>query len=251
MNIDLDKKEIDIVSGMETEMQKLSEVELKQVLAKYAILNCYNDYVKELLGPEDVYDKEAHDNNNKVYIATKLYNEKYYEKYPDTQDIPTYSTDDIHKIIKEFSGEEITEEIRDFSGMLSYNKQKETYDYEPGDAYNDPLCLEIENLSFVNGIYTVTFIYCYPGEETNIEELPQYTTTMKFKLNSEYEYTKYCLVDIESITSARINNNQEIEEPSNNEEEVSINTDITSVLSNYAIINFMEDNDSITEFYTV
>ena len=248
MNIDLDKKEIDIVSGMENEMQKLSEVELKQVLSKYAILNCYNDYVKELLGSEDVYDKKAHDNNNKVYIAIQLYD----EKYPSKQDKPVlYRTDDIHKIIKEFSGEEITEEIRDFSGMFSYNKQKETYDYEPGDNYKKPLCLEIESLSFVDGLYTATFIYCYPENDSNIEELPQFKTTMKFKLNSEYEYTKYCLVDIENIKSTIYENKQNIDVPSNKDENIGTETDITTILSNYAKINFMEDHNSITEFYTV
>ena len=195
LELDLNNKEIDVTSNMITEIQKLSEVELKEVLAKYLILNSVNDFYSTA---DHNYSDEELLNTQKVLLAIKLI----------TNSEDEFSLETVNKAIEEFCGEKYENELAITDDIIFYNTKKKEYEFYPGDYYLDPLCLKIENISFMNGVYTVTLDYCYPTdqdwEEGTIESLDIFKTTLKFKLNPEYDYTKYCLIDVNNIESEKV-----------------------------------------------
>lgn len=230
IEIDLENKEIDILNGMEVEMKKISEVELKEFLSEYVNLNSYKD---GNIAYEIDVDKQKFLNEVKVQIAADLIYKKETDNLTnenDNFDI-VYTQEKINKAIKEYMNEDITDVLDLANMMIYYNEEKKAYDYYPGDGFiNNALCLNISNISFSNGIYTVDFTYCYPTEGdytlNNIENLDIYSTTMKFKLNDNYEYTKYCLVNANELESDKIENNNESEKT---QTEITNTTDTTTV----------------------
>lgn len=232
VNIDLTNKEIQVISSeaSQSHLEKLSEVELKKFLGKYVNFNYYKDY-SYLLD----YEPDNVINEIKVGVAMDIYSDYYYDKYPNTQDMPFFPANEIHKIIKEMLGEDITEPITKFYGSILYNSEKDEYelqDYGDG-AYDEKVCIEISDIKYSNGIYTVTFIYTHETEDSIYfnelaDEMELFKTTMKIKLNDDYKYTKYCVVDMDwtSEDSEKISGNtDEFLNQDDSKSEVSILTD--------------------------
>ncbi len=201
LEIDLNKKEIQVVSSLSnSKLEKLSEVELKKVLGRYINFNMCKDY------PEIIESSlENKINELKVGVAMGFIYDKYYEEYPNAQDMPYYEADEVHKVIKEMFGEEIKEPITNFDGNFVYNSENNEYEQvhtEPTYSISK-LCLEISDIKYKDGIYTITYVYCYDDEsyienpDNDFEDIEQYRTTIKIKLNDDYEYTKYCIVDMD------------------------------------------------------
>lgn len=192
--IDLDKKEIDVINKMQAELEKISEVELKEILGVYMKLKFWRDY------PITQYKtKDEFMNQRLVEIASMLIAEE--ENY--ANDIK-YTFEKMHKAMKEFSGKNIEEPITNLvSSIIYYDKSTDSYMFEPGDGIEPGLCLDISDITFLNGIYTVEFTYCYSRNDvdSDIQNIDHYTTTMKFKLNKDYTYTKYCIVDLDNFVS--------------------------------------------------
>ena len=192
--IDLDKKEIDVINKMQAELEKISEVELKETLGVYMNLKSWRDYTGiEYQTKDEFIDQQL------VEIASMLIAEK--ENYED--DIE-YTFEKMHKAMKEFSGKNIEEPIKKLeSSIIYYDEPTNSYLFEPGDGIGPGLCLDISDITFLNGIYTVEFTYCYSRNDvdSDIQNTDHYTTRMRFKLNKDYTYTKYCIVDFDNFVS--------------------------------------------------
>lgn len=205
------------------EIKNISEVELKKYLGEYVKLITDDIY----LDNESHITKEEWENQMKMLIAMDLIydNEK---NNKDAYDIK-FTQSKVKQVIKEFYGEEISGILKlPKDGFVSYNESNKCYENDAGDGGIIGLCREIKNINYNEGIYEVTFTYCYPSEENytlgNIDKLALYETTMKLKLNSEYKYTKYCLVDFDKNEYKKIKEseikdlNYDLDDSNNTEE---------------------------------
>lgn len=192
MEIDLEKKEINVLTGKSKgEVQKLSETELKEALG---------DFVGLALDDE-IKDKANILKFRKLWLATHLIDEK--EHYKDV----IYTKEKMIKVYKEFAGETITDpkDVLEKDSFLYYDEKKERYDYSVDglDGYVPAKVLAIKDLNYKDGIYTADVVYITPSEgdslDNNFENLDQYEVEIKFKLNSDYEYTRYQIVNINSL----------------------------------------------------
>ena len=80
-----------------------------------------------------------------------------------------------------------------------YNKEEKQYECDSGDSFMVPsMCLDIKDITYKNGVYNVTCIYCHPGSLFDYSELvnmAQYETTFKLEINDDYEYAKYKILN--------------------------------------------------------
>lgn len=193
LELDLQNKDINIISGETTELEKISEVELKEVLANYIRIFMYED----LNAVETrFHTPQEYRNEQEAVIAFE-----YYRKNNQTYQA---NVNEIHKIIKEFTGENITNRLDLSNITLKYNEDQNEYEYI--NKYSEPrkaLCLDVTNITYKDGIYKATFIYCYPTEDdykyNNIENLDQFEATMELSINKEYNYAKYRIVNLDAI----------------------------------------------------
>lgn len=190
----------------EDPINKISKEELKKVLGTYALLNSYEDvFAGASYATKDEWDKCM-----KVEIAMEMI---YSKEEKEGKEIG-YTVEKINKAIKEFCGEEYTGVLdipRD--GAVYYDSSKKVYENALGDYKENGACLEIENLEYVgDGIYEAQFTYCYPTEENytlgNVDKLAAYETTMRFRINENYTYAKYCLVFSDNIEYKKIKENE-------------------------------------------
>lgn len=244
LQIKLEEKEIDVISSMATELEKLSETELKEILSNFALLNYYKDN-KEFAGNE--YTEQQLQNNLKIRIAHRLI-QNIEDVSVSSSGALQFSTEKTNKAIEEFTGEKNgKDEVLDFANNAPYfyNPQFNCYEYIPAGGWPQPLCLEIEELTFENGVYTATFVYCIPSEsdymDNNIPNLAQYRTTMKFKVNEEYTYSKYCLIDADKIESKLIK--ADVREDIKTEEDKNSGDVITNTTTN----NTTTDKDTTVD----
>ena len=202
IKIDIENKTVEVSENTE-ELKKISEIELKEYLGEYVNLNTY-DVVFDRVS---YATKEEWQNAMKVKIAMDLIYKKEIDNSKNSE--ISYGTSKVNKAINEFTGENISGKIKlPNEGPLHYNEKTKSYEYMSENGYGEGLCINIENIKYNNGIYEVKFTYCYTTNSTyssgDIDKLALYETTMKFKLNKDYIYTKYCLVDIDKIEYKKI-----------------------------------------------
>lgn len=229
LEIDLDKKEIDVINKMQAELEKISEVELKEILGVYMNLRFWRDITGSKYQTKDEFIEQE-----LVEIASMLIAEK--EEYADDID---YTFKKMHKAMKEFSGKDIEEPITNLeNSIIYYDKATNSYMFEPGDGIGPGLCLDISDITFLNGIYTVEFTYCYTrnDEDSDIQNNDLYTTTMKFKLNKDYTYTKYCIVDLDDF----VYNYSEVNKYNNNT--VINNNSVANNITNSIVTEDIKEN---------
>lgn len=255
LEIKLEEKEIDVISSMATELEKLSETELKKILANFALLNYYKDN-KEFAG--NGYTEQQLQNNLKIRIAHRLI-QNIEDVTLSSSGSLQFSIEKTNKAIEEFTGEKNGKDaVLDFSNNAPYfyDPQFNCYEYIPAGGWSEPLCLEIEELTFEKGVYTATFVYCIPSEsdymDNNIPNIAQYRTTMKFKVNEEYTYSKYCLINANKIESELIkpktNEQQKNEDVVINAEDIADNSMVTntSIDINNSQTNNISNNQNVT-----
>lgn len=146
-------KTVEVYENTE-ELKKISEIELKKYLEKYAALNSYD----VIFDRTSYATKEEWQNIMKVGIATNLIYEKETSNGENSEIV--YGVDKVNKVIKEFTGENISGKIKlPADGTLHYNEKNKAYEYMPGDGdgYGDALCINIENIKYNNGIYEAKF----------------------------------------------------------------------------------------------
>ncbi|MBR3002033.1 MAG: hypothetical protein IKF38_00435 [Clostridia bacterium] len=228
LEINLQTREI-IVKG-EVEMSKISQIELKKYLSIFSQLNNGSTEDAQL-----------------VRVAWDIFE----MNFPDEKKHSTL--DETNQIIREFYGDkavfETVEPAPDTRGgplesikttkesgvMPSYQANGYIIDNDLTD-YQIGLCLKISDIKYKDGIYTVKYIYTLYRkayvEDDEIEDQPQYETTIKLKRNDNAKYSKYQVVSIEAgkeikeKVSTTINKESEVEnkveqlEPDNYAEEV-------------------------------
>lgn len=228
LEIDLGNKVI-TVDG-EEEVEKLSEVELKKYLGCFSILN---------------YD-DLKINDRLIYIAEQLNSEIFNDQ------MKTKSKRElIMAIVDSFYSEEYTTEKVNGVEILKADEQQYDYDEEldsymsltEGSELPIGLCLEIENISYKSGVYTVEFTYVYPTymdyDENKIEELEQYKTTIKLELDKDAEYSKYKVIDLEKGTLI------EKAEANDSEGTITNEADCEKLVNSYLKIYFNVQQDSL------
>lgn len=215
IKIDLSNREITILNNSYKEIEKISEVELKKALGEYATLNFYNDTEDNI---NEVYGKNATKeqcvNYDLVNSAIRYINAKEVEESNGEVETIYYTAEKVNKAIKEMTGIEVKDHIDMVDAFCYYNKDLKQYEFEAGDGALIALCLNITNISYEDGIYSVDYQYCYPTEgdiiENTINRLPAYESSLQFKLNENYGYTKYSIVsDIYNLKSKIISNGKE------------------------------------------
>ena len=198
--INLDKKEINILSASEKEMKKISEVELKEFLSKIVRINFFKD--KDAL--TQYHTEQEYKDEIKVLYALELLDKE------------KASFEEVHKVIKEFTGETFESPISLANIVVTKYDDGYKYVVEKDMHQVKALCLEISDIKYSDGIYTVSCIYTYPTDDdyknNRIEELDKFTTTFEFTLNENYEHTEFCVLFVNDFVSSLYEENNEVEE---------------------------------------
>lgn len=214
IEIDLEKKQMSVIGNAE-EVRKISEEELKNYLGAFAMLNC----------DESKYNKNLTENEKKTITALLIAENKatsvdvgLYQKSKTVLD-----KEKIHAFIKSFTDLKLNENgVMDFKDGDIFNtityKGNTQYIYEKDEVGFNPTCLEVTDISYVNGIYNVTFRFCYSTTEnkgfgeTSVEDLPVYEMTMGLILDENNEYSKYRVSTMSEVTRIGKNNGEEVDE---------------------------------------
>ena len=236
LELDLEQKIINVISSRQKELEKISEVELKSVLENYVRMHIYEDM--EVMATQ-YHTVSDYRNEEKVLIALEYLED---EKRP----FPTVEISVVHDVIKEFTGEDIKDNkpLNLSNILVTYDSHNNAYKYIAKKRARKALCLDITDINYSDGVYKVSFIYCYPEEEDykndNIENLQKYKGTMNLKINSNYEYAKYCIVDGDKFITEKYgeisneNNNSNNNTISNTTTNTSTNTVYTETSNNTA-----------------
>lgn len=210
ITVDLANKEL-LVNG--EQVKRLSEIELKKYLGVFALLS-------ENLA-------KYSDNTMSVDIDTAI-NTAIYLNYEILNKTENSQRSLIDNIIKSYLWEEkdIINELQHLSGVdqdnaYKYNNSEFSYYYDvdndtyecfyPVWPFEPQVCLEISNISYNNGIYTVKFVYCLkPQDLTSLEDIEHYKATIQLKYNKDAEYSKYKIVSITKGEKIDTNNSNNI-----------------------------------------
>lgn len=195
LEIDLLEKQIDIIDGKKVSLKKISEIDLKEKLNMYVGYKIFlDDFSNEITNENlDKYKNEAKLIIGYELAVSKLTKNNILNRKP--------TTEEINEAIKEFCGEKIQTHIETAEVWMKYDEEKNIYDFVVAGDYNPfGLCLQVKDISFANGEYTVNYLYCRPSEDDymqgTIEDLPILEDTITFKLNDDSVYTEYCITSI-------------------------------------------------------
>ncbi len=248
ITIDLNTKSI-TVSGEKEALNKISEIELKEFLGNVA------GYTNKVQGfTED---------ECKIYLATGLLSlaDKLETKAIETEINEGIKVDDINKMLDSFCGEKIENfKEEDFYKIVEENGIKY---FVPKNGFDLSLtgeCIDVTNMSYCGGLYTVTFTYCYLGEESifdvDINDYNIYQNTVIIKLNENNEYSKFQLVSAEKPTIIKSSEEKEagkLEETSlennKNNDQTSDNTSTIEITNNEAKVDNYASTMSWTEYW--
>ena len=251
IEIDLENKEIDLISSSEEEIKKVSEIDLKEKLGYYAILfnpNATSKYPTE----DELFYLGSNLYINSTNESTKLSKDGY-SYYPD---------DEIKSALKEAIGDE-SNNIKELgtkihSDNFTYDQSLFAYKYTvSSDIITYGLCLNIDDLQYKNGKYNVTFTFCLPTEadylEGTIEKLDRYQATVQFLLNENGKYTKYKLINLGEVECKKLEKNNN---SNNNQEIVNISNTVskTNNVNNYNTVsktNTISNSNSVSMSNTV
>ena len=195
------------VLGEKEALEKISEIELKEFLG-YAS-SIYN-IQKENLGDDErillVY----------AYMNLKnISSDDYKLTYKELNDV--LEAFGVDKIEKDSFTKKSLYKIVTRNGIEYLEAQ-----YGRG-GFSGNTCLNISDLSYFDGMYTVTFTYANFGEESNVDinKFDIYENTLQFKYDSSNEYSKFKIVKFEE---ARL-----VQEAEKVEEEDNIQKDEESI----------------------
>ena len=209
LEINLETREI-TVRG-EKDFEKISQIELKKYLSLFSELNngtnesdvlvAMAETLIDVGGEYEGYGivsyedyKEALNNNTRMEIENQIIKEIYGDKAK-FETIKTSKGQEV-EVLKGISNYQLKSNV---SWMDSIKNEEEQYfsttdmaDYKHGE------CLKIEDASYENNIYTIKYVYTLVGaNDENLEDLPQYETTIKLKRKEDNKYSKYEIVSLE------------------------------------------------------
>lgn len=165
-------------------------------------LNEFLSYVAYLNQKKDVDYIGMTTEGIKLEIAS------YYCTFTYKNDIVSYKKEDINSAMKELFDEEVSINQEGVYGLI-YDKESDCFTYEAGgDGSCTTYIVKIEEQSYSDGIYTVTFVYAYPDEadfvDETIGECDCFRTTLQLKANENYSHSKYQLINPETMTSSKV-----------------------------------------------
>ena len=202
LKIDLVNQEIEVI-GSEKELQKISEVELKKYLGAFAFLNFEDSMLNEITATNIELENERNILVAREIAAIKSMNILTNDNYGETENEAVFNTNKIHDVISSFTNLEREDDgLMKLAGVYSDKNivnGKLKYTYRPNyDGKLTGLCLDIKNIIYSQGIYTVTYTYCYPyydpsgdSYQEGVENLPVYEMTIGLTINEDDEYSKY------------------------------------------------------------
>lgn len=258
LEINMQTREIS-VKGTES-VGKISKIELRKYLDLFSELNndlnksdiLLNIAEKILNNHYEFMEDDDYDEALKFYTDRGLKNAIINEFYGDNAEYIIVSQKDITlpevKIIKGIENWEY-----DVEGD-TYKSKSSRSDYKNGH------CLNIKDISYKNGIYTVNYIYVLAtkNEEDNLEDLEQYETTIKLKRDENQLFSKYQVISIELGKKIKDKIQTTIEEEINESTDVNIiedynntnennieNTNTYSNSTNYQYENVIENSNTV------
>lgn len=195
LKINLEEKTVEVMGEAEA-LSKISETELKEFLSCVAMISkpvnekrTKEDYIVataiELGNKEKKLQKEIISNGN--YLAD------------------AYNVKDINEIIETVLNEKI-ENLKNINLFVKKTKNGEDY-YVFNDVTDENFkaeCINISNISYCNGLYTVIYTYYYrgtePDEDVNMDNYDIYEQNIVISLNVNSNYSKFKVVQIEEPT---------------------------------------------------
>ena len=219
LEIDLENKEIDVLTSKGSSLEKISEIELKEILGLYANLLSYDSF-----NAADYMSKKEFKETTLVELAMlKLLEKDDYQTRADNE----YSIKEVHKAIEELCGTYYEDPIKLEYSIIYFDEEKKCYAWDAGDGLGPALCLDVKDIEFKDGIYKVNFIYCFASDidylENSIESLDKYEATLELSINSNYEFFKYRIVNFDDMSGDTY-----IEEDKTDKEETN-NSPVTTV----------------------
>ncbi|MBR3614438.1 MAG: hypothetical protein IKL55_04605 [Clostridia bacterium] len=224
LEINLDKKEINILTVAQEEIEKISEVELKEFLSNCLKMRYYDFHIALTDNPTNYYYNEL-----KIEMALKILGKK-----EEKQEV-------VHKVIEEFSGESINETLNLAETIVVKSNENYKLIDDEFDKRFRAFCIDISDINYSDGIYNVTGVYVFPDEDSNtnktIEQLTRYISTVQIAINDNYEYSKYRIFDIDNIDCS-------FYEEGIKEDEQESNPSSSNTTDNTIVDNVIDDNSN-------
>ena len=233
LEINLQTREI-TVKG-EKSFEKISQIELRKYLDRFAELNNGTQKPDVLL-----YISQEMKDNYKDYMSVDLPKEK--ETITDraiTNDIISeFYGDNVEYEEKSVEGSKL-QPVKVLKGMSGWKYDAENDKYIPltaGEEYRHGHCLEISDISYEDEIYTVKFIYVlatgYDEDDEKLEDLAQYETIIKLKRKEDNKYSKYQIISIEKGTQIKDKVNSTVDDNATNTISDKTNTSNSNTILN-------------------
>ncbi|MBR3152627.1 MAG: hypothetical protein IKF52_03370 [Clostridia bacterium] len=213
LSIDLESRFIEIDES-NSKVSKISEIELKEYLSAFALLN-YNN-----TGEHNSYESA---NERKLLAAGKLWDIVLYDKYP--VQTAYYEVDKMNELVKSFTDVPIENgliKVEDLYFSVKESDGKKHYAFNQFDGYPTAICLSVDDISYSNGIYTVKFTYIYPSMDdytsNNLENIERYQSVIELQYNEDSQFSKYFVKNIGETKVVQKGENEEDTLPIDNNE---------------------------------
>lgn len=218
ITIDLAKKEI-IVNG-DALITKQSEVELKKYLGAFSLLNS---------------EKIETKSDKALYVANYIQDSILHIDMKKSTQRETFNN-----IIETFYYENLEKEksVIKTGKAWNYDKTNDAYimmiDAAGEGLPSKGLCLDIEDISYKDKVYTIKFVYCLPSyqdeEKENIENIAQFEATAQITVNENAKYSKYKL---QSLTQGNLI--REAKNTNSDAKQLDINSELVQNLYKYIL----------------
>ena len=237
ITIDLKTKSITVL-GEEEALKKISEIELKDFLGDVA------GYTNKDEGFSEI--------EQKICLATSLLSKADKLQMVDIESEINQGirVDDINNALGSFCGDKIEEfKETEYYKIVEQNGSKYFVVKTGFDLSLSGNCIDVTNISYCGGLYTVTYTYCYLGEasifEIDINDFDIYQNTVTIKLNDNDKYSKFQIVSVDEPIIIKSSENKEVgkveETTENNNSSENENGDSITSSSNE---NTNKDNNS-------
>ena len=222
IKIDLDERTLE-VQGEKEELNKISEIELKEFLGYEASMEAiYFDTCTDIEG-------------------TKVLAVQEFLRYNDLIKDYKLNRKDFYAVVESTLAEKVAKEV--FAENIGTMKKEGLYSTytENGVKYYGMkfasdislggTCIDISNISYCDGIYTTTFTYVHLPDvpDYDINDCTIYQNTVNFKYDENNEYSKFLIV---SKNEATIIKQAEVKEEGAIEDEVVLVPEVSEEKTN-------------------
>ena len=184
--INLDEKTVE-VEGEKEALTKISEIELKEFLGLASGLSEKGD---------------AREDEIKIDLACQMLSKKNPQnpQYIVINNLIAYPTTEVNKMLESYLGDYLGDTIKNFKDgkhiKISTKNGNKYYTYAtPSDMLYGGECINISNISYCNGLYTIKYTYYYRGPEpdsdVNMDNYDIYEQEIGVTLNEDTKYSKF------------------------------------------------------------